>query len=200
MESYIIIKITKTNRERKQATAHVCKRIRRYMCSPMTIRKGAVNFRIIVFHQLPDAIFGCSSISCLIKLSYCLFASTNWLRKLISTFCMFITSQKNRNYEKTVLKNIVLCLTIAKDSTWFMILQMDVEDMISFSEVSGERSVLLGKQLLSAMNTQWKLKWKCRTACFISQLFEKVLRGLIIFSVLILLHIYIKTLLGKKVS
>lgn len=30
--------------------------------------------------------------------------------------------------------------------------------------------------------------------------FEKVLRGLIIFSVLILLLIYIKTLLGKKVS
>ena len=35
-----------------------------------------------------------------------------------------------------------------------MILQMDVEDMISFSEVSGERSVLRGKQLLSAVNTQ----------------------------------------------
>lgn len=34
----------------------------------------------------------------------------------------------------------------------------------------------------------------------LSQLFEKVLRGLIIFSVLILLLIYIKTLLGKKVS
>ena len=81
-----------------------------------------------------------------------------------------------------------------------MILQMDVEDLISFSEVSGERSVLRGKQLLSAMNTQLKLKWKCRTACFISQLFEKVLRGLIIFSVLILLLIYIKSLLGKKVS
>ena len=113
---------------------------------------------------------------------------------------MFITSQKNRNCEKTVLKNIVLCLTIAKDSTWFMILQIDVEDLISFSEVSEERSVLRGKQLLSAMNTQWKLEWKCRTACFISQLFEKVLRGLIIFSVLILLLIYIKTLLGKKVS
>ena len=120
----------------------------------------------------------------------------NWYPR----FRMFITSQKNRNYEKTVLKNIVLCLTIAKDSTWFMILQMDEEDLISFSEVSGERSVLRGKQLLSAMNTQWKLNWKCRTACFISQLFEKVLRGLIIFSVLILLLIYIKTLLGKKVS
>lgn len=35
-----------------------------------------------------------------------------------------------------------------------MILQKDVEDMISFSEVSGERSVLRGKQLLSAVNTQ----------------------------------------------
>lgn len=113
---------------------------------------------------------------------------------------VFVCLLQARNYEKTVLKSIVLCLIIAKDSTWFMILQMDVEDLISFSEVSGERSVLRGKQLLSAMNTQWKLKWKCRTACFISQLFEKVLRGLIIFSVLILLLIYIKTLLGKKVS
>ena len=35
-----------------------------------------------------------------------------------------------------------------------MTLQMDVEDLISFSEVNGERSVLRGKQLLSAMNTQ----------------------------------------------
>ena len=120
----------------------------------------------------------------------------NWYPR----FRMFITSHKNRNYEKTVLKSIVLCLIIAKDITWFMILQMDVEDLISFSEVSGERSVLRGKQLLSAMNTQWKLAWKCRAACFISQLFEEVLRGLIIFSVLILLLIYIKTLLGKKVS
>lgn len=67
---------------------------------------------------------------------------------------MFITSHKNRNYEKTVLKSIVLCLIIAKDSTLIMTLQMDVEDLISFSEVSGERSVLRGKQLLSAMNTQ----------------------------------------------
>ena len=32
----------------------------------------------------------------------------------------------------------------------------------------------------------------------LSQLFEKVLRGLIIFSVLILLLIYIKTLLAKR--
>ena len=146
-------------------------------------QKESSEFQNNRFPPVTWCYFGCSSISCLIKLSYCLFASTNWLRKLIST-----------------LKSIVLCLIIAKDSTWFMILQMDVEDLISFSEVSGERSVLRGKQLLSAMNTQWKLKWKCRTACFISQLFEKVLRGLIIFSVLILLLIYIKSLLGKKVS
>ena len=146
-------------------------------------QKGCSEFQNNSVPPVTWCYFGCSLSSCLIKLSYCLFASTNWLRKLIST-----------------LKSIVLCLIIAKDSTWFMILQMDVEDLISFSEVSGERSVLRGKQLLSAMNTQWKLKWKCRTACFISQLFEKVLRGLIIFSVLILLLIYIKTLLGKKVS
>ena len=104
VESYIIIKITKTNRERKQATAHVCKRIHGYVWSPMTIRKGAVNFRIIVFHQLPDAIFGCSSISCLIKLSYCLFASTNWFRKLISTFSYVYYKPKEQKLRENCLK------------------------------------------------------------------------------------------------